>query len=189
MSVRPPSPSPDSADASLGRRELLNAGAATAVGIALGSLGAPATAQAQGRARANLAIVEGYYEAYGRGDLDALRDRYFAPDVRWTIPGHHPLAGTKRGVEETLAFFAQLARAGFRARTFLLEANDEWVVDLHRGWSTRGRPRIDITWALAFRIRNGRIAEAANYPGDQHAADRFFWGFYDLAPLPQRLQR
>jgi ketosteroid isomerase-like protein len=134
----------------------------------------------------NVDLIERYYDAYGRNDLAALRDQFFAPDIRWQIPGHHPLAGTKQGLDEVIAFFAQLGRAGFRAQTLFLEANDEWVVDLHRGWSETG-PGLDQTWALAFRIRDGKIAEAVNYPGDQHAADAFFWAVYRLKPLPDRL--
>jgi ketosteroid isomerase-like protein len=168
------------------RRRLLEVGGAGVAGAALTGT-QPASARERGVREENLQIVQGYYRAYAANDPAALRDRYFAPDITWTIPGHHPLAGTKRGLDEVLAFFEQLGRAGFRATTLFLEANGEWVVDLHRGWSTRGRPRIDITWALAFRIRDGRIAEAVNYPGDQHEADRFFWARYPLAPLPDRL--
>jgi uncharacterized protein len=99
---------------------------------------------------------------------------------------HHPLAGTKRGVDEVVAFFGQSGRAGFKGQTIFLEANDEWVVDLHRGWSEAG-PGLDEMWALAFRIRDGKIAEAVNYPGNQHAADTFFWSVFRLKPLPDRL--
>jgi hypothetical protein len=42
-------------------------------------------------------------------------------------------------------------------------------------------------WALLFRIENGRIVEAVNFPGDQHAADAFFWRVYALKPIPDRL--
>ncbi len=42
-------------------------------------------------------------------------------------------------------------------------------------------------WALLFRIENGRIVEAVNFPGDQHAADVFFWRVYALKPIPDRL--
>ncbi|MEU4602656.1 hypothetical protein AB0F43_06730 [Kribbella sp. NPDC023972] len=81
--------------------------------------------------------------------------------------------------------FAALARAGFRAEPIFLAADGVWVVDL-RGWSTTPAG-LDLTWALAFRIQNDRIAEAINYPGDQHAADNYFWRTYPLAPLPTRL--
>jgi uncharacterized protein len=68
-----------------------------------------------------------------------------ADDVEWTIPGHHPLSGTKRGVDEVMAFFAALAVAGFRADTYFLESNDEHVVDIHRGYSTLGHGAVDTT--------------------------------------------
>jgi ketosteroid isomerase-like protein len=141
---------------------------------------------AQATKHPNVELIEQFYAAYGSNDLDALRNRFFAPDIAWHIPGHHPLAGTKRGVDEVIAFFAQLGRAGFKAQTVFLEANDEWVVDLHRGWSEAG-PGLDEMWALAFRVRDGKIAEAVNYPGNQHAADAFFWSVYRLKPLPERL--
>jgi hypothetical protein len=60
-------------------------------------------------------------------------------------PGHHPLSGSKHGVDEVLAFFDALAAAGFKADTYFLEANDEYVVDIHRGYSTAGVGGVDTT--------------------------------------------
>ncbi|TDB76293.1 nuclear transport factor 2 family protein [Micromonospora sp. KC723] len=171
---------------SVSRAHLLRA---TGLGVAGATIsaatGSAATAAPSRGEHPNVRLIRAYYEAYGAGDLSALR-RFLAPDVRWTIPGHHPLAGVKVGVTQVLAFFAQLARAGFRADPICLAADGDWVVDLHRGWSTQPAG-LDITWALAFRIATGRIAEAINCPGDQHAADAFFWRVYPLAPIPDRL--
>lgn len=160
------------------------AGGAAAVPTAVP---APAPVSPPGQDHPNLELIRRYYQAYASGDLGALR-RFFAPDISWTIPGHHPLAGTKHGADEVLAFFGQLARAGFKAETIFLAADRDWVVDLHRGWSTTPAG-LDITWALAFRINAGTIAEAINFAGDQHAADAFFWRQYPLATLPGRLSR
>ncbi|WP_157253012.1 nuclear transport factor 2 family protein [Nonomuraea typhae] len=166
------------------RAGVLRAAGAAAAGLTLASLSGPAAASGE---HPNVRLVRDYYAAYAAGDLAALRERFFAPAIEWTIPGHHPLAGTKRGVDEVLAFFAQLGRAGFRAEPIALAADGDWVIDLHRGWSTRPKG-LDLTWALAFRIRGGRIAAAINFPGDQHAADAFFWRVYPLAPIPDRLK-
>lgn len=165
----------------LRRSTLIRAGAA---GLAATALAAPGAAAA--REHPNVALIRRYYEAYGSGNLESLR-QFFAPDIRWTIPGHHPLAGTKVGASEVLAFFAQLAKSGFRAEILFLAADGEWVVDLHRGWSTTPAG-LDITWALAYRIRDRKIVEAVNFAADQHAADAFFWRQYPLAPIPQRLK-
>ncbi|MCE6993351.1 nuclear transport factor 2 family protein [Saccharothrix sp. S26] len=168
----------------LSRADVLRGLGATAVGVAAGSLLGGGTASAAPE-HPNVKLIKDYYAAYGSGDVNALR-RFFAHDIRWTIPGHHPLSGTKVGVEEVLAFFGALAEAGFRAEPIFLAADGEWVVDLHRGWSTRPEG-LDITWALAFRIRGRRIVEAVNFAGDQHAADRYFWQNYPLARIPDRL--
>jgi ketosteroid isomerase-like protein len=165
----------------LSRATVVRAGAAGLVATAL----AASPASAETREHPNVALIHRYYEVYGSGDLAALR-QFFAPDIRWTIPGHHPLAGTKTGATEVLAFFAELAKAGFRAEVLFLAADREWVVDMHRGWSTNPEG-LDITWMLAYRIRGRKIVEAVNFAADQHAADAFFWQKYPLAPIPDRL--
>jgi uncharacterized protein len=135
----------------------------------------------------NVAVVRRFYECYAHGDLDTLRKELVAPDVIWRIPGHHPLAGAKHGVDEVAAFFAQLAKSGFRAEVVFLGANDEYVVDCHRGWGENGGMKIDMLWCLLYRIRNGRIVEVQNFAADQHAADAFFWHAYPLKPIPGRI--
>ena len=176
--------------AGVSRADVLRGFGMAAVGVAAGSLlgGAGTASAAPGNQHhPNVKLIKDFYVAYGSGDLNRLR-RFFADDIRWTIPGHHPLSGTKVGVEEVLAFFAELAKAGFRAEPIFLAADGDWVVDLHRGWSTKPEG-LDITWALAFRIRGRKIVEAVNLPADQHAADRFFWRTYPLAPIPDRLAK
>ncbi|MFD1148523.1 nuclear transport factor 2 family protein [Saccharothrix hoggarensis] len=135
----------------------------------------------------NVELIRRFYQAYGSGDLAALK-AVFAEDIRWTIPGHHPLSGTKAGADEVVAFFGELAKAGFKAEPIFLAADGDWVVDLHRGWSTNPEG-LDITWALAFRVADGRIAEAINFAADQHAADAYFWRKYELAAVPDRLKQ
>ena len=134
-----------------------------------------------------LETIERFFGAYAAQDGDRMSEA-LADDVEWTIPGHQPLAGTKRGSDEVRAFFDALASAGFRAETFFLEANDECVVDIHRGYSTQGTGAVDTTWALIWHFDDdGRIDRVVNLSGDQHQMDAFVWANYPLAPLPDRL--
>ncbi|MGY6650884.1 nuclear transport factor 2 family protein [Amycolatopsis sp. TRM77291] len=169
------------------RATFLRTGGAGAAALLATSLtgGTASAVPERTREHPNVALIRRYYEAYGSGDLNALK-QFFTPDIRWTIPGHHPLAGTKTGADEVIAFFGELARAGFRADVLYLAADGDWVVDLHRGWST-APAGLDITWVLAYRIQGKRIAEAINFASDQHAADAFFWRRYPLARIPDRL--
>jgi hypothetical protein len=92
-----------------------------------------------------VAVVTEFFAAYAEHDRGRI-GAVLAPAISWSIPGHHPLSGTKHGVDEVLAFFDALTAAGMRAETYFLEASDDYVVDIHRGWSTLGEGRVDTDW-------------------------------------------
>ncbi|MFD2165613.1 nuclear transport factor 2 family protein [Thalassotalea euphylliae] len=123
-----------------------------------------------------LKVVQQFFEAYAEDDTAKLR-QFVAEDVEWHIPGKHPLAGTKRGIDEFLAFFSSLASAGFKAEVMILAANDTYVIDAHRGWSNTGGDNIDINWVLLYQIENGKIKRVQNFSGNQYASDQFFTTF------------
>ena len=134
-----------------------------------------------------LEAIDAFFAAYATYDLDQMR-KVLADDIEWTIPGHHPLSGTKRGVEEVAAFFTQLGKAGFQADPLFLETNDEYVVDVHRGWTTQGVSQVDTLWALVWHFNaDGKVDRVVNLSGDQHQMDAFVWTNYPLAPIPARL--
>ena len=135
----------------------------------------------------NMKVVQDFFAAYGENDLEGIA-AVMDENVIWHIPGRHPLSGTKTGRDEVLAFFAQLGAAGFKAEPIYFGADETYVVDIHRGWSNaEGKPNVDTTWALVYRIEDGKIVEATNLSADQDAANTFFWSQYQLAPVPERL--
>ena len=141
-----------------------------------------------GRAADNLALVRRMFEVYTAHDFDTLRNEILSPDVVWRVPGHNPLAGPKRGADELIAYFQQLAVAGFTPQVVALLADDDHVVDVHRGWGSVGEESVDMLWVLLYRIVEGKVAEVDNFAADQHAADAFFtkiWG-PRLKPVPDR---
>lgn len=124
-----------------------------------------------------LKVVQGFFAAYGQGDMEALKS-FVAEDIEWHIPGQHKLAGTKRGIEEFTDFFAKLGKAGFQAQVMILAANDTYVIDAHRGWSSKADDNIDLNWVLLYQIENGKIKRVQNFSGDLYASDRFFDTFF-----------
>ncbi|WP_083347298.1 nuclear transport factor 2 family protein [Rhizobium sp. LCM 4573] len=155
-----------------------------AAGVALLLVSSNAVAQSSD---ANIQIIRDYYAAYATGNPEAIRP-FLAENIVWRIPGHHPLAGEKRGADEVIAFFTGLARGRFKAEPIFFQAQDDLVVDIHRGWSNIGSgPEIDQLYALMFRIENGKIVEATNFLTDMHQSDAFYWAHYPLKPLPERL--
>jgi uncharacterized protein len=55
----------------------------------------------------NVDTARSAYEAFGRGDLDALRDT-FAEDAAWVTSDELPLGGEVRGRDQILSNFAQI---------------------------------------------------------------------------------
>lgn len=137
-------------------------------------------------AQENVAIVKRFFKYYEKHDIRGLRD-IFASDITWHVPGHHPLAGTKNGIEEVIAYYELLQKANFKAEVIMLEGNEHFVIDCHRGWASVGNARLDINWVLLYTIENGKIKSMHNFPGDQHAADDFFWKAYSLKKIPDRV--
>jgi ketosteroid isomerase-like protein len=154
--------------------------------------------------QANLALVQRMYECFNRDDLNTIRNEIFAPDLVWNLPGRHPLAGTKRGAEEVLAFFAQLRRANIQVTldpqndpaTGIDSFGESTVVEVHRGSGTTtvrdaGGNETPVTLnalnCTHYRIRDGRIAQVQVYISDQYTVDNFFNAVYQLKPIPDRL--
>ena len=61
----------------------------------------------------NLSKIQEFFAAYASKNVATVRS-VMADDIVWRIPGHHPLAGEKRGITEVLAFFDKLGKASFQ---------------------------------------------------------------------------
>ncbi|WP_235202627.1 MULTISPECIES: nuclear transport factor 2 family protein [Vibrio] len=124
-----------------------------------------------------LKVVQGFFAAYAKGDLEGIK-QYVSEEVEWHIPGRHSSAGTKRGITEFTEFFSKLGQAGFKAEVMILAANDTYVIDAHRGFSTAADENIDLNWILLYQIEDGKIKRVQNFSGDLYTSDAFFNAFF-----------
>jgi ketosteroid isomerase-like protein len=116
----------------------------------------------------NVDIVRSGYEAFGRGDLDALMT-LFAEDISWVTPGppELPTAGNRRGLQQVGEFFQTLDThfevQQFIPRDFIAEGNKVVVTgdEVARSRKT-GRP-INIAWCHVFDMRDGKVATFNEY--------------------------
>lgn len=135
----------------------------------------------------NLKIVQDFFAALAKGERDKTAS-ILDDKVKWLIPGRHPLSGTRHGPDEVIAFFEEAGKTGFKSESIYLGADEQYVVDVHRGWTElAGKPNVDTLWTSIYRIENGKIVEATNMSADQDAANFFFWSAFRLKPLPDRL--
>jgi len=134
-------------------------------------------------------IVGHMYDCFAKGDMDTLKSEVFASDLKWALPGHHPLSGVKNGADETIAFFVALMQTGIRVDNVSFGTiGDDKVVEQHTGHGTvEGREYIFPTCSV-YTMRDGKIANVHVYTADQHGVDEYFWKGYTLKPLPDRLE-
>jgi ketosteroid isomerase-like protein len=115
-------------------------------------------------AQDNLATVQGLYEAFGEGDVQAILD-HLTDDVDWatdSATGAAPWHGIKHGKDEVATFFAGIAEA-IDVSAFdvvAMAATDDAVLTFVRfGFSAKGggeqhTMHIHHYW----RFRDGRVA-------------------------------
>jgi uncharacterized protein len=81
--------------------------------------------------------------------------------VRWIFPGHHPLGGTKTGINEVVDFFdlmAAIMKKSFaRAKKLVVGSNDEDVVESQHIWMTVDGMTSEHYWCVLGSLKTGRL--------------------------------
>ncbi len=119
-------------------------------------------------AQQNIEVIRRGYEAFGRGDIDALL-KEFDENVEWITPGPSDLAtaGTRRGHAQVREFFNALDEVydiqRFEPKTFL--AQDDLVVVLGEDTARiKATDKvIDEDWVHTFTVKNGKVVRFQEY--------------------------
>ena len=136
-----------------------------------------------------MSVVARMYECFNKADLGTIKSEIFAPDIKWNLPGRHPLAGTKNGADEVLAFFHQLNKTGIQVDLVKIEGwTDDIVVEVHRGHGEAAGHTLDGLNCTHYHVNGGKITEVQVYVSDQYHLDNFFNAVVEYAPIPQRLK-
>lgn len=117
-------------------------------------------------AQDNVDVVQGAWDAFGRGDVDAVVDA-ISPSAQTRIPESLPWGGTYEGQEGFRDF---LARLGENFEQFsatpekVLGADDNHVVVVAK---TKGRAKgggaIEGSAVWIYQLRDGKIADAETF--------------------------
>jgi ketosteroid isomerase-like protein len=122
----------------------------------------------------NTILIHEFFTAYANNDLAGIK-KVLAVDIKWHIPGDHPLSGTKNGIDEVLEFFKKLTIGKFKAEPIIMGVNDYYVIDCHKNWSNiENADNLNAMSCLLWRIENQQIKEVYNFPQDQGIVNTFF---------------
>ena len=126
-------------------------------------------------AHPNAALLGKMNAAFAAHDADGVR-ACFAPDAVWNVPGSNAVAGSYRGPDEILEFFARLDHetgGTLHVETIAEFASDWGAVELIRTTGVRRGQSCDNVELIAYEMVDGKITNVIHRP-DQVAADVFF---------------
>ena len=112
----------------------------------------------------NISVVRGIYEAFQRGDIDAVLSS-LAPTVSWYSPGgpEVPWAGARQGRQQVGQFFAQLDAAleflDFAPERFVASGDTVIVIGRDRIRVKATGDVLDEQWAHVMEVRDGQVAD------------------------------
>jgi ketosteroid isomerase-like protein len=126
----------------------------------------------------NLALIDKFFEAYAKRDMDGLH-KVLASSAKWTALGGHPLAGVKNGFDEVIGFFdamgAVMGKSNSKVEKLIISANDDYAVECQHVWTNRSDGQnLDHLICVLWMFKDGKIVEGRHFFSDPQAADRFF---------------
>ena len=109
----------------------------------------------------NRALVQRGYDAFGRGDIEALLV-LLDDNVEWITPGPSdlPTAGRRRGRQQVAEFFKGVR---FEPESFVSEGDRVVVLGSETTRFKATGKVLDMRWAHVFTVRNGKVVAFEEY--------------------------
>jgi ketosteroid isomerase-like protein len=129
-------------------------------------------------AHPNEEIINKFFAAYGKHDIKGIRE-VMSEDITWFFRGNHPLAGVRKGVNEVVAFFDQMAAIMAKSKPqiekLIVASNDKYSIECQRIKINRDDGiNIDHHATVLWTFENGKIVEGRHFWADPQAADKYF---------------
>jgi ketosteroid isomerase-like protein len=122
-------------------------------------------------------VVAAASAAFGRGDLGAMRDQFFAENIVWHLAGTGPLAGDYQGVAQVMAMLGKISElSGGTIQHELhdvLVSNDHTIV-LATIRAERAGKQLQDNIVHVIHGENGKAAEVWSLSSDPAAAAQFW---------------
>ena len=115
----------------------------------------------------NLELIDRFFAAYGKRDHAALQD-ILAENATWTFPGHHPLSGTKVGIDAIIAFFdavgSVMRRSHPQADKLVMGVNEQYVVECQHIRTNRADgPNLNQQLCVRGHLQMARLCRASTW--------------------------
>ena len=126
----------------------------------------------------NQKIIDKYFEAYAQRNLDGIKE-VMDENVQWYFLGDHPFGGIKKGIEEVVAFFDQMAKVMGESKPVIEKPivceNEKHLIEcVHTKVNREDGINIDHFACVLWTIENGKIVEGRHFFADPVAVSQYF---------------
>jgi uncharacterized protein len=125
----------------------------------------------------NADLVRAASAAFGRGDLGALQEQFFAENIVWHVTGTGPLAGDYQGAAQVmghLGMISALASGPLRPEIHDVLASDDHTVVLATIHAERAGKQIQLNLVHVIHAENGKATEIWTHSSDPCGAAAFW---------------
>jgi ketosteroid isomerase-like protein len=115
--------------------------------------------------------------AFGRGDLSALQNQYFAENIVWHIAGTGPLAGDYTGIDQVMGVLGKISQlAGGTVRPALHDVlvSPDHTVALTTITAGRSGKQLQLDLVHVIHSENGKATEIWTSSSDPATAAEFW---------------
>ncbi len=122
-------------------------------------------------------LVRAASAAFGRGDLSALQDQFFAADIVWHVAGTGPLAGDYEGVAQVMGLLGKvsaLSGGTFQPELQNVQVSADQTVALTTIRAERAGKQLQLNLTHVIHAENGKATEVWTQSSDAAAAAEFW---------------
>jgi ketosteroid isomerase-like protein len=122
-------------------------------------------------------LVRAASAAFGRGDVGALQDQFFAADIVWHVAGTGPLAGDYEGAAQVMGLLGKIsALSGGTVRPELHDVlvSTDHTVALTTIRAERADKQLQLNLVHVIHADNGKATEVWTHSSDPAAAAEFW---------------
>src|SRR5215469_15837606 len=127
--------------------------------------------------QSNEDLVRAASAAFGRGDLGALQDQYFAENIVWHVAGTGPLAGDYQGaaqVMQVLGRVRELASGTVQPELHDVLVSSDHTVALSTIRAERAGKQLQLNLVHVIHSANGKATEIWTHSSDPAGAAQFW---------------
>lgn len=127
-------------------------------------------------AHRNEELLRTGYEAFGRGDLETVKE-VFSEDIVFHVPGRGLISGEYRGRDAVFGFFAkgqQLSGGSLQIELHDVAATDEHAIALQANRAERNGKTLGARVVGVYHVREGKATEAWFLTDSQEENDEFW---------------